>query len=112
LGAAVEAWSEDGRPLLDEVGELVCTKPMPSMPLRFWGDTDHRRYRESYFEMCPGVWRHGDWIRLVPHPEAGAAGAVSYGHSDGNINRPVLRLGTAALYRALGAQATGVDSPA
>ena len=71
LGAAVEAWSEPdangrGRPRVDEVGELVCTKPMPSMPLYFWGDADGRRYRDSYFDMYPGIWRHGDWIRITP----------------------------------------------
>ena len=70
LGAAVEAWSEDGRPLIDEVGELVCTKPMPSMPLYFWGDEGNQRYLESYFDMFPGVWRHGDWIRITPDAAA------------------------------------------
>jgi len=110
LGAAVEAWSEDGRPLMDEVGELVCTKPMPSMPLHFWGDIDHRRYRDSYFDMFPGVWRHGDWIRLVPHPETGAAGAVIYGRSDATINRHGIRMGTAELYRAVEVQPEVLDS--
>ena len=65
LGCAVEAWDPAGRPLIDEVGELVITKPMPSMPLFFWGDADGSRYRESYFEMYPGVWRHGDWIKIT-----------------------------------------------
>ena len=110
LGAAVEAWSEDGRPLMDEVGELVCTKPMPSMPLHFWGDVDQRRYRDSYFDMFPGVWRHGDWIRLVPHPETGAAGAVIYGRSDATINRHGIRMGTAELYRAVEVQPEVLDS--
>ena len=110
LGAAVESWSEDGRPLIGEVGELVCTKPMPSMPLYFWGDDDQRRYRESYFDMFPGVWRHGDWIRLVPHPESGAVGAVIYGRSDATINRHGIRMGTAELYRAAEAQPEVLDS--
>jgi acetoacetyl-CoA synthetase len=110
LGAAVEAWSDDGRPLIGEVGELVCTKPMPSMPLRFWGDEGHRRYLESYFDMFPGVWRHGDWIRLVPHPESGATGAVIYGRSDATINRHGIRMGTAELYRAVEVQPEVLDS--
>jgi acetoacetyl-CoA synthetase len=110
LGAAVEAWSDDGRPLMGEVGELVCTKPMPSMPLHFWGDIEHRRYRDSYFDMFPGVWRHGDWIRLVPHPETGAAGAVIYGRSDATINRHGIRMGTAELYRAVEVQPEVLDS--
>jgi acetoacetyl-CoA synthetase len=110
LGAAVAAWSEDGQPLEGEVGELVCTQPMPSMPLYFWGDTDNRRYIESYFEMFPGVWRHGDWIRIVPHPESGASGAVIYGRSDATINRYGIRMGTAELYRAVEAQPEVLDS--
>ncbi len=110
LGAAVEAWSEDGRPLVGEVGELVCTRPMPSMPLYFWGDTGDRRYLDSYFDMYPGIWRHGDWIRLVPHPEIGAAGAVIYGRSDATINRHGIRMGTAELYRAVEALPEVLDS--
>ena len=83
LGASVEAWSEPdahgiGRPLIDEVGELVCTKPMPSMPLYLWGDADGSRLRDSYFDMYPGIWRHGDWIRITPHPESGSHGAIIY----------------------------------
>ena len=66
LGASVEAWDEEGQPLIDEVGELVITKPMPSMPIYFWGDEAGERYRESYFSMFPGVWRHGDWIEITP----------------------------------------------
>src|SRR5574337_383273 len=113
LGAAVEAWSEDGRPLIDEVGELVCTRPLPSMPLYFWNDEGDRRYRESYFDMFAGVWRHGDWIRLVPHdfPGLGAAvGAVIYGRSDATINRHGIRMGTAELYRAVEALPEVLDS--
>ena len=110
LGAAVQAFSEDGRPLIDEVGELVCTLPMPSMPLYFWGDEGGVRYRESYFDMYPNVWRHGDWIRLVPHPESGSTGAVIYGRSDATINRHGIRMGTAELYRAVEAQPEVLDS--
>jgi acetoacetyl-CoA synthetase len=99
LGASVEAWSEAGTPLTDAVGELVCTVPMPSMPLRFWNDPENRRYLDSYFDVYPGILRHGDWIRIVPHPEA--SGAVIYGRSDATINRHGIRMGTAELYRAV-----------
>ncbi|MBX3599290.1 MAG: acetoacetate--CoA ligase [Rubrivivax sp.] len=105
LGAAVAAWSEDGRELVDEVGELVCTKPMPSMPLYFWNDEGGRRYRESYFDMFPGVWRHGDWIRITPR-----GGAIIYGRSDATINRHGIRMGTAELYRAVEALPEVLDS--
>ena len=120
LGAAVEAWSEPdasgrGRPLVDEVGELVCTKPMPSMPLYFWGDDPPgpfgKRYHDSYFDMYPGdaghspVWRHGDWIRITPR-----GGAIIYGRSDATINRHGIRMGTAELYRAVEAIAEVIDS--
>ena len=105
LGAAVEAWSEDGRPLVDEVGELICTRPMPSMPLYFWGDADGARYRESYFDMFPGAWRHGDWIRLRP-----SGGSIIYGRSDATINRHGIRMGTAELYRAVEALPEVLDS--
>jgi len=115
LGARVEAWGEpgpDGRGAsrVDEVGELVCTAPMPSMPLYLWGDTDGRRLHESYFDMYPGVWRHGDWLRLVPHPETGATGAVIYGRSDATINRHGIRMGTAELYRAVEALPEVLDA--
>jgi acetoacetyl-CoA synthetase len=110
LGAAVEAWSEPdaagrGRSLIDEVGELVCTKPMPSMPLRFWNDNGGQRYRDSYFDMYPNVWRHGDWIRITPR-----GGAIIYGRSDATINRHGIRMGTAELYRAVEAQPEVLDS--
>lgn len=105
LGADVQSWSEDGRPLVDEVGELVCTTPLPSMPLFFWGDADGRRLRESYFEMFEGVWRHGDWIRITPR-----GGAVIYGRSDATINRHGIRMGTAELYRAVEALPEVLDS--
>jgi acetoacetyl-CoA synthetase len=96
LGCAVEAWSAEGKPLIDEVGELVITEPMPSMPVFFWGDEDGSRYRESYFSMFPGVWRHGDWIRIT---ERGTA--VIYGRSDSTINRGGVRMGTSEIYRAV-----------
>ncbi|HEY8466272.1 MAG TPA: acetoacetate--CoA ligase [Solirubrobacterales bacterium] len=96
LGAKVEAFDEDGNPLIGEVGELVLTEPMPSMPLFFWGDEDGSRYRASYFEMYPGVWRHGDWIEIT---ERGTA--IIYGRSDSTINRSGIRMGTAEIYRAV-----------
>jgi acetoacetyl-CoA synthetase len=96
LGAKVEAWDTDGNPLIGEVGELVITEPMPSMPVFFWGDEDGSRYRESYFEMYPGVWRHGDWIEIT---ERGTA--VISGRSDSTINRGGIRMGTAEIYRAV-----------
>jgi acetoacetyl-CoA synthetase len=95
LGCAVEAWDEQGNSLSDEVGELVITEPMPSMPLFLWGDDDGSRLRESYFAMYPGVWRHGDWIRITPR-----GGAVIYGRSDSTINRMGVRMGTSEIYRA------------
>ncbi len=110
LGAAVQAWSEDGQPLTDVVGELVCVKPMPSMPLCLWGDADGRRLHDSYFDMYPGVWRHGDWLRLVPHADTGTCGAVIYGRSDATINRHGVRMGTAELYRAVEALPEVLDS--
>ena len=110
LGAAIEAWSEAdasgrGRALTDEVGELVCTKPMPSMPLHFWNDPDGKRLRDSYFDMYPGIWRHGDWIRITKN-----GGAIIYGRSDATINRHGIRMGTAELYRAVEALAEVTDS--
>jgi acetoacetyl-CoA synthetase len=118
LGAAVEAWSEAGAPLLDAVGELVCVQPMPSMPLYFWGDAPTApaaesgtaarigaRYRDSYFDMYPGVWRHGDWIRITAR-----GGAIIYGRSDATINRHGIRMGTAELYRAVELMPEVLDS--
>jgi len=96
LGAAVEAWDEDGNAVVDEVGELVVTEPMPSMPLYLWGDEDGSRYRASYFEMFPGVWRHGDWIEITSRGTA-----VIYGRSDSTINRSGIRMGTSEIYRAV-----------
>jgi acetoacetyl-CoA synthetase len=96
LGCKVEAYDPDGRSLVGEVGELVITEPMPSMPLCLWGDTDGSRYRESYFDLFPGVWRHGDWIEIT---ERGTA--VIYGRSDSTINRGGVRMGTSEIYRAV-----------
>jgi acetoacetyl-CoA synthetase len=96
LGCAVEAWSPEGEPLIGEVGELVITEPMPSMPIFFWNDPDGERYRESYFDMFPGVWRHGDWIEIT---ERGTA--IITGRSDSTINRGGIRMGTAEIYRAV-----------
>ena len=96
LGAKVEAWDPQGRPLVNEVGELVITEPMPSMPLRFWGDEDGVRYHEAYFATYPGVWRHGDWIEITDRGTA-----VITGRSDATINRGGIRMGTSELYRAV-----------
>ena len=82
--------------MIDEVGELVVTEPMPSMPVYFWGDEDGSRYRASYFEQYPGVWRHGDWIEIT---ERGTA--IIYGRSDSTINRSGVRMGTSEIYRAV-----------
>jgi len=96
LGNATEAWDEGGQPVIGAVGELVCTRPLPSMPLYFWGDPDGARLREAYFDTWPGVWRHGDWIEITPE-----GGAVIYGRSDATINRHGLRLGSSEIYRAV-----------
>lgn len=96
LGAAIEAWDEQGRPVIGEVGELVCTRPFPSMPLYFWGDADGSRYRDSYFGEWPGVWRHGDWLTI------GSDGSCTIsGRSDATINRHGVRMGTAEIYAAV-----------
>ena len=105
LGARVEAWSPEGRSLVGEVGELVITEPMPSMPLYLWGDADGARYRESYFEMFPGVWRHGDWIEITDRGTA-----IISGRSDATINRGGVRMGTAEIYRAVLAVDEVVDA--
>jgi acetoacetyl-CoA synthetase len=96
LGAKVEAWDEEGRPVTDQVGELVITEPMPSMPVKFWNDPDGERYRDSYFDMFPGVWRHGDWIEITSRGTA-----VITGRSDSTINRGGVRMGTSEIYRAV-----------
>jgi acetoacetyl-CoA synthetase len=96
LGAYVQSFDEEGKPLIDEVGELVITEPLPSMPLFFWNDPAMQRYKESYFSVYPGVWRHGDWIRITPH-----GSAVIYGRSDSTINRGGIRMGSSEIYRVV-----------
>lgn len=96
LGASVHAYSDRGEPLVDEVGEMVITEPMPCMPLYFWGDKNNERYLESYFQEFPGVWRHGDWIKIT---ERGTC--VIYGRSDATLNRQGIRIGTSEIYRAV-----------
>ena len=122
MGCAVESWNEQGQPVIDEVGELVCAQPIPSMPLYFVGDTDNRRLLGSYFDMYPpghgrkpgggdlaadagAVWRHGDWLRI--HPDGSC---VIYGRSDATINRHGLRMGTSELYSAVEALPEVLDS--
>lgn len=114
LGCAVEAFDEQGRGVIDEVGELVCTEPLPSMPLRFWNDPEDARYRASYFETYPDnfdgsgrgpVWRHGDWLKVNPD-----GSCVIYGRSDATINRHGLRMGTSELYSAIEALPEVLDS--
>ncbi|MGC2087278.1 MAG: acetoacetate--CoA ligase [Bradyrhizobium sp.] len=114
LGCAVEAFDEQGRPAIGEVGELVCTEPLPSMPLRFWNDAGDARYRASYFETYPDnfdgsgrgpVWRHGDWLKIEPD-----GSCVIYGRSDATINRHGLRMGTSELYTAIEALPEVLDS--
>jgi acetoacetyl-CoA synthetase len=105
LGAAVEAWNEEGRAVLEQVGELVCTRPFPSMPLYFWGDDDGSRYRSSYFQQWPGIWRHGDWLQI----EADGSCTIT-GRSDATINRHGLRMGTADIYSAVEHLTEVVDS--
>jgi acetoacetyl-CoA synthetase len=105
LGAKVEAFDEDGNPVIDEVGELVITEPMPSMPVFLWGDEDGSRYRASYFEMYPGIWRHGDWIEITSRGTA-----IIYGRSDSTINRGGIRMGTSEIYRAVSAVPQVLDA--
>ncbi|WP_326820235.1 acetoacetate--CoA ligase [Streptosporangium sp. NBC_01756] len=96
LGAMVESFDPSGAPVIGEVGELVVTAPMPSMPVMFWNDADGSRYRESYFADYPGVWRHGDWIKILPD-----GGSVIYGRSDSTLNRGGVRMGTSEFYRVV-----------
>jgi acetoacetyl-CoA synthetase len=96
LGAKVEAYDAHGHPVIDQVGELVIAAPMPSMPLYFWNDPAGERYRESYFETYPDVWRHGDWCKVTAH-----GSVVIYGRSDATINRQGIRIGTSELYRVV-----------
>jgi acetoacetyl-CoA synthetase len=105
LGAKIESFDPDGEPLTGEVGELVLTEPLPSMPVFFWGDDDGSRYREAYFDTYPGVWRHGDWIEIT---ERGTA--IIYGRSDSTINRGGIRMGTSEIYRAVSAEPEIADA--
>ncbi len=105
LGAKVQAFNDAGEAVINEVGELVISAPMPSMPLYFWGDPEMERYKESYFEMFPGVWRHGDWISFNER-----GGCVIYGRSDSTINRQGIRMGTSEIYRVVEGFDEVVDS--
>jgi acetoacetyl-CoA synthetase len=96
LGVALESWDSDGRSIRDQVGELVITKPMPSMPLAFWDDPDGKRYRSSYFDTFPGVWRHGDWITITRR-----GSVIMHGRSDATLNRNGVRMGSADIYQAI-----------
>lgn len=96
LGMAVDVWNDAGEPVVDEVGELVVTQAAPSMPIFFWNDTGGVRYRESYFDHFPDVWRHGDFMRLTPH-----GGCYIYGRADSTLNRYGVRIGSAEIYRVV-----------
>jgi acetoacetyl-CoA synthetase len=96
LGCKLEAYNENGVAVNNEVGEMVITEPMPSMPVFFWNDPDGKRYRENYFEMFPGIWRHGDWTEITPRQ-----GVIIYGRSDATLNRAGVRIGTSEIYRAV-----------
>jgi acetoacetyl-CoA synthetase len=96
LGIDVDAWDEQGRSLVDEVGELVIKRPMPSMPLRIWGDESGERLRDAYFDVYPGVWRHGDWVTITARGTA-----VVHGRSDSTLNRHGVRMGSADIYAAV-----------
>ena len=105
LGAKIEAFDPNGRAVTGEVGELVLTEPLPSMPVGFWGDTDGSRFRDSYFSVYPGIWRHGDWIKIT---ERGSC--VIYGRSDSTLNRGGVRMGTSEFYRVVEALPEVTDS--
>jgi acetoacetyl-CoA synthetase len=114
LGCAVEALDENGKPIMGEVGELVCLEPLPSMPLYFWNDAGNKRYISSYFDMYPAnfdgsgrgpAWRHGDWLKITPN-----GGCIIYGRSDATINRHGLRMGTSELYSAVEGLSEVLDS--
>jgi acetoacetyl-CoA synthetase len=96
LGTDLQSWDPSGKPLTDEVGELVVTNPMPSMPIHFWNDPDGSRYHDSYFDMYPGVWRHGDWITVTSR-----GSVVIHGRSDSTLNRQGVRMGSADIYEAV-----------
>ena len=96
LGVRIEAWSTAGEPVIGQVGEMVITAPMPSMPVRFWNDPDGTRYHDAYFGTFPGIWRHGDWMTVT------ADGTyVVHGRSDSTINRGGVRMGSADIYQAI-----------
>ncbi len=110
LGIALESWDAEGRPVLDEVGELVLTAPLPSMPLRIWGDDDGSRYAGAYFDppydaWPPGVWRHGDWVTVTSRGTG-----VVHGRSDSTLNRHGVRMGSADLYAAVEAMPEVVEA--
>jgi len=96
LGCKLESFDQDGNSVVGQMGEMVITKPMPCMPIYFWNDTNFVRYKESYFEMYPGVWRHGDWTEIT-----GRNGVIIYGRSDSTLNRSGIRIGTSEIYRAV-----------
>lgn len=105
LGCSMYAFDDDGKPVTDQVGEMVITRPMPCMPVYFWNDKDFKRYRSSYFEFYPGIWRHGDWITITPE-----GGLVIHGRSDTTLNRQGVRIGTAEIYRSVDKVADIKDS--
>ncbi|PLK42309.1 acetoacetate--CoA ligase [Emticicia sp. TH156] len=105
LGAAIEAWNDEGMPVFNEVGELVIQQPMPSMPLYFWNDINNEKYRSSYFEKYQGIWCHGDWIKITEND-----GIIIYGRSDATLNRDGVRIGTAEVYNAVEALSEIKDS--
>jgi acetoacetyl-CoA synthetase len=93
LGMKVEVFNDKGESVIDEVGELVCTAPFPSRPVKFWDDPDGQKYKAAYYEYFPGVWRHGDYIKITEH-----GGVIVYGRSDATLNRAGVRIGTAEIY--------------
>lgn len=105
LGAAVQAFDETGEAVQDTVGELVITEPMPSMPLYLWGDADGSRYKKSYFDWFPSIWRHGDWIKVTRR-----GSCVIYGRSDSTINRGGIRIGTSEIYHVVEGIPDVIDS--
>ena len=105
LGVSAQAYNEAGKSLIDEVGELVITEPMPSMPLYLWNDPDHSRYKASYFDMYPGVWRHGDWVKFTAR-----GSGIIFGRSDSTINRLGVRMGSSEIYSAVEDLAEVTDS--
>jgi acetoacetyl-CoA synthetase len=96
LGCALESFNEEGNPITNEVGEMVITKPMPSMPVFFWNDHNHQKYLGSYFDMYPGVWRHGDWVEITSR-----GSLMIHGRSDATLNRHGIRIGTAEIYSVI-----------